>query len=388
MNSRLNHFKDKLIEKCDVINWSKLDKTILVLLLGAMDHALWIVWALFCFSSSNFSQWINADYFYKHVSIMGTNFILFLLLILPCLLGRNNTTIQKTLPFISVGFFACAFMYGGYSVGISSPATIAGYISLFSVGFVLFDRKLIYSIFIPISTYLLSAIYFSAINKIEYGPIFSDALKDKQLFHSEFWVSSMVYFYIPIFVASMVLFELILIQWSKREKFIKNISIKDPLTDVFNRREISEKLIELQTTSQTYAVILLDLDHFKNINDFHGHEAGDKVLKDIARKLTANVRSEDIVGRFGGEEFIIVLKNTSLKEVLEIAERCRHAIEVEKIILNHLQVLNITASFGVSISTQQVLSKEVIVRQADQALYLAKGNGRNQVRHYFELEQT
>ena len=165
---------------------------------------------------------------------------------------------------------------------------------------------------------------------------------------------------------------------------IKIISEKDGLTNVYNRRSISEKLSMLDKHQLSYSIVLLDLDHFKTINDSYGHDIGDRVLRRVASILAQNIRHRDMVGRFGGEEFILILNEDNLSVVKEVAERCRHQIEKTEVQVHNDLCISITASLGIAIGNQED-SHENIVRLADQALYLAKSCGRNQVRHHLEI---
>ena len=123
----------------------------------------------------------------------------------------------------------------------------------------------------------------------------------------------------------------------------------------------------------------------KKINDSYGHDIGDTVLCRVARILESCVRaSDDIVGRFGGEEFILLLPLMDLKQAQEVAERCRAKISQELIELKDTRHISISASFGISTSTGN-LSKEELIGLADQALYLSKQKGRNCVSHYLEI---
>lgn len=121
------------------------------------------------------------------------------------------------------------------------------------------------------------------------------------------------------------------------------------------------------------SVVMIDIDFFKRINDTYGHETGDKVLKIFAKTLEKSIRHEDIVGRFGGEEFVIALPNTNIEQALNAAERIRQKIEKMKVkAING----NITASLGI---TELLLTddEESILKRADDALYEAKRGGRN-----------
>ena len=174
-------------------------------------------------------------------------------------------------------------------------------------------------------------------------------------------------------------------QWRNREAQIQRMSLLDPLTNLYNRRSLAQSLNQMQFEAQSYALILLDLDHFKNINDNYGHDAGDTVLKRVAKILQVHLQNADVAGRFGGEEFLLILQNKTHEQALLIAEQCRQLIEQEAIQFDLNHTIYITASLGVALSNIG-LSKEIVLRQADQALYLAKKQGRNQVRHFAEID--
>lgn len=377
----------KFMNNSVLMNWSNLNKSMLVLFLGGIDHILWIIWYVWCVYSPSIHHWFNLEYFNFHIMRMSLCCIVSFLMILPCHFLRHNLLAQRFLPYISIIFFSLSFIYGGYSIGIMSPATIAGYISLVTVGLVLFERKIIYIIFIPITIYLLLAIVLSMMGQMKYAPIFSEDFNDLILYKNSFWVYTQMYFYIPIFFAALVLFEVLLSQWRNREKQINEISQIDPLTGIYNRRKIGSHLSDIQQHQQSYALVLLDLDHFKMINDTYGHDVGDQVLKRIAKILSSNLRGEDVVGRFGGEEFILILKNKNIGQAIEIAERCRIEIEKEAIFINKSTKIHVSASFGVALSNLS-LNKEAVIRHADQALYQAKDCGRNQVKLYSGLASS
>ena len=276
-----------------------------------------------------------------------------------------------------------SFVYGGYTVGITSPVAIAAYISLITVGMVLYKRTVMYVVFIPITIYLVAAIILTLNGQMTYAPIYTLEYNQKVLHRNEFWVYSQMYFYIPIFFCSLVLFEVLLIQWRNREKKIRDISQIDPLTGIYNRRKIGQNLTEIQNEQRDVTIILMDLDHFKKINDSYGHDVGDDVLKQVALTLSKNVRDEDVVGRFGGEEFILVLQNKSIQQALDIGERCRKEIESTRIKINDKEFIQISASFGITVGNHYQ-TKQQILKQADEALYLAKKSGRNQVKQFEE----
>jgi diguanylate cyclase len=156
-------------------------------------------------------------------------------------------------------------------------------------------------------------------------------------------------------------------------------SLTDPLTGLPNRREFNERLEERMGTwsrrQEVFALVLVDVDHFKKLNDQHGHLAGDLVLSTLADCLRKAIRREDAIARFGGEEFAILLPNTSLPQATLVAEKIRDA--VARILVNHNgQRIAITVSSG-SATIQPNEPIESLIQRADTALYAAKAAGRN-----------
>lgn len=385
IQSSTEHFTHDVM----IMNWSNLKKCSLVLLLGGIAVLSWIVWWFFSNSQVELQAWINQDFYPTYMKLLSLAALGFFALIFIIRALSKITIFEIIIPYITVAYFGLIFVFGAHCIGIFSPASSAGYVSLVTVALVLFERKVVYLIVIPITCFMLISLGLSLTNKMTYAPIFSEYLQSMSLYKNTFWVFCMLYFYIPIFFASLVLFEVLLIQWRKREQMIQQISVLDPLTGIYNRRRIGENIDLLKQQQSSFAIVLLDLDYFKSVNDQYGHDIGDAVLKQVAKILTENIREQDVVGRFGGEEFIILMSNGALENALRLAERCRQAIEKEEIRLDHQQTLKVTASFGVAVSTNPFLStKEELIRQADQALYLAKNNGRNQVCHFFEVELT
>lgn len=159
------------------------------------------------------------------------------------------------------------------------------------------------------------------------------------------------------------------------------MSIRDGLTGLYNRRYLEDYLAkelnraERKTTS--IGIIMIDIDHFKKINDNFGHQAGDLVLKAIGNVLEKNIRQYDFACRYGGEELTIILPETSLNDIIKKAEEIRIAIKSLKVIFNNQELPNITASFGVASFPEHGLTSQAILRAADVALFQAKKQGRN-----------
>ncbi len=155
----------------------------------------------------------------------------------------------------------------------------------------------------------------------------------------------------------------------------------DALTGVWNRGVIFEllrrDLARGERGKTPTAVLMVDLDHFKAINDRHGHPAGDTVLQETARRMAAVLRAQDAIGRYGGEEFLIVLPESDPSGAMEVAERVRACVAVEPVMLAE-HSLTVTASLGVAVADRPGrVTAAALVRAADEALYRAKDAGRN-----------
>jgi len=159
-------------------------------------------------------------------------------------------------------------------------------------------------------------------------------------------------------------------------KKLEYISTHDTLTNIYNRgffnRKLESKIKSSKRYGTNFSLILLDIDHFKKVNDTYGHNAGDTVLIKIAQTIKDNLRDDDLVARWGGEEFVILLPHTELNGALLLAEKLRIIIENSSI----LPQQKITSSFGVGIYTNKE-SQTSFFEKIDNALYLAKANGRN-----------
>lgn len=161
---------------------------------------------------------------------------------------------------------------------------------------------------------------------------------------------------------------------------LKELSLKDPLTGLSNRRDAIEKfnyLIKISKRNrEPIAIILADIDNFKRINDLYGHSTGDMVLKRIAKELSQKLREQDILARWGGDEFLLLLPGTTGKEALKIADRLRMTIESMNSSLNPAR-LRISMSFGVTEYDHSQESIQFFIDKADRALYYCKKQGKN-----------
>ncbi|HAR45181.1 MAG TPA: diguanylate cyclase [Nitrospiraceae bacterium] len=163
---------------------------------------------------------------------------------------------------------------------------------------------------------------------------------------------------------------------------LKQISITDDLTGLRNRRYILERLNEefkrAKRSSRPLSLIMLDLDHFKRINDEYGHPFGDHVLVTVAERIKAHLRDYDLVGRFGGEEFLVISPEVTVQQSVELAERIRNMVKGKPIALNGIEV-TMTISAGLASLSSQDADADALIARSDQALYRAKEQGRDRV---------
>jgi diguanylate cyclase (GGDEF)-like protein len=170
---------------------------------------------------------------------------------------------------------------------------------------------------------------------------------------------------------------------------VQRLALRDALTGLRNRRALANilrrRFLETERYGTPLCLIMADLDHFKSVNDCHGHLAGDLLLKQVAQMLTRSVRAVDVVTRYGGEEFAIVLPETELSQGMILANRVRDAVARHTFFAEGVPV-KLAVSMGVArIPDQRINSLNQLVAGADQALYLAKTLGRNRVEALHEV---
>ncbi|RYG81829.1 MAG: diguanylate cyclase, partial [Alphaproteobacteria bacterium] len=161
------------------------------------------------------------------------------------------------------------------------------------------------------------------------------------------------------------------------------LAVTDELTGLYNRRyfdrHLSLMLDKAREQDRDMAVMLIDMDFFKSVNDNHGHDIGDAVLKEFAVRLRRNIRGVDLACRFGGEEFVVLMPDTDYQQAQQVAERVRTAVAERPFDTAARQSLSVTVSVGVALNESAADTPEMILKRADVALYRAKREGRNRV---------
>ncbi len=161
---------------------------------------------------------------------------------------------------------------------------------------------------------------------------------------------------------------------------IYRMTIIDGLTEAYNKRYLFDFLDREMARCVRYkrplSLVMYDLDHFKNVNDTHGHLAGDMVLREITKRLSSRIRREELLARYGGEEFVVVLPETGHQGAMAFAEQLRHLVEAQAVEFEG-EIINITISVGVATLQGRKVEPETFIMMVDQNLYKAKGGGRN-----------
>jgi len=196
-----------------------------------------------------------------------------------------------------------------------------------------------------------------------------------------------------LFIAEITTFYLAVIAlifslWFTTQKYLvqKRDALVDPLTQIYNRKaaffSLKKELLKSERFGHPTAVAMIDIDHFKKYNDSNGHVAGDRLLKRFARIMAETVREYDVVGRYGGEEFIIIFPETNAEDAAKICERIRSNVETTQFYGQHrMPFKKVTISIGLSDVRGRRMKEKTIINKADQFLYKAKESGRNQVQY-------
>ena len=351
--------------------------------------AILIFFHLFFFLilSSNYSNdLLNTSALPLILLCLGSYFSFSVALFMLSYYFKPTANTELYFPILCIGFYTGSLMSIAYFTGIMSIMT--GMLSIGSIflGLLLFDRKIMLWGSLPCLLVFYSSGILTMLNIIPYAPVYKA--------HSLISQSMQSYSILLNLIMSTVvggillgLFDACLDRWTAREQEQQILMTQDALTQILNRHGFNQQFKKIKKHSIAHqlplCVALLDIDFFKKINDHYGHDCGDEVLKAIAQILRLNLRQQDFIARFGGEEFIIILSNTKTITAKKIIERCRTAIENHELLYND-QIIKFTASFGLCSSAQQGYQQQTLLLAADQMLYQAKSFGRNcvQVAHH------
>jgi diguanylate cyclase (GGDEF)-like protein len=248
------------------------------------------------------------------------------------------------------------------------------------LGLILFTMRQVLTVFIVGLLSMLTLSLLSALGHIPYAPILSPT-QAANAHQSLYWAICLMVAGGGYVIYQTIIMSAMVNAWRSREQDVRELSCTDALTGVANRRHILENLdnilISQRSQDLPVSVLMVDIDYFKRINDDHGHLAGDQALVATATALRDCLRQGDMIGRYGGEEFLIILPGARKTNAEEIAERCRRAIST--LVINAKGVgLPLTASVGLACRNRgEIRDSDHIIHLADEAMYEAKKAGRN-----------
>ena len=285
--------------------------------------------------------------------------------------------------YVSCLYFGLTHVYYGYCVGLSSVPVGVVLVGAPVVGFILLNRKAVACAFISSLLLIIGLNWASVSGVIPYAPFVRNLMASNGQMETV-WVVSYWLLALPhiLFIFSLAYF--VLQRWRIREQEVTLLSRTDGLTGLVNRRHILHLLhvekMKCEAGKLPLSIVMVDLDHFKRINDQWGHDVGDRALQAAADALRVAIRQHDHVGRYGGEEFLVLLPGLDSDQARLLAERIRAAIAAVQLKLVTGQSLSLSASLGMSSATQEkAVSVDELIKQADLALYRAKDTGRDRL---------
>lgn len=298
-------------------------------------------------------------------------------------LRRTNPTSR---PFVQSCLFALfiTVAISAYFVGHFSTPIMGGVVACTIAVLLLFDTDIARPAVIFGFATLFGPVPFMALRILPYSPLYA---------RSPFigaeppinWLLTSGFFSVVIVIVPISILMTVLERWRVRDAEVQRLVRLDGLTEIPNRRYFLERLESEIARATRYessvALLLLDLDNFKRINDKFGHQHGDRALRHVASVLTSDVvRRIDVIGRYGGEEFAVMLPETDFAGAMLVAERIRAALASTPVVLGDTANVSLTTSIGVAVYPSEfVASLDALVSRADGALYHAKDAGRNRV---------
>lgn len=373
-----------------LLDWNDRDKAILVSVMTVFLFTSYIAWLWVSASFSEFGarffspHGLRITYLWNSISLGG-----WLLLLLTGVVLRRAGRNPRLYTSACIVAYSISFLPLAHMIGLYNPLVGVTLLGATMTGFVLFDIGRVLVAFALALLVIFVLAWLSIAGVIEYAPLLRvDPVTKDSI--SLYWVASTFVCATP-FVASVFFLTIsLLARWRERERRVRILSTTDVLTGLPNRRALFERfereLARARRQQEPLSVCVVDLDHFKQINDRYGHAAGDEVLQYASRTLREQLRDVDLLGRIGGEEFVIVLPDTDGEAARRALERCRAALSGEDVELGDSSAaLRITASFGIhTAAVDEASNVPQLLARADEALYLAKRNGRNRLAFWGE----
>lgn len=362
------------------LEWSAVDKGLILLVMIIPIYGQYLLWSLYVLSRPDRTRLVNVPLVIDVMKIEIAFIIIGAILLFTGRYLRHKRPDSLFFQNISLHFFSLTLVAMSYSIGTASFC--AGLVLLGApvFGFILLDRKAVWGATITALIVLVGLSYATVYELIPYAPVM---IPPSDHASHLFWMNSLFFFAAPFFFPIILMADQMLIWWREREEKIRYMSRTDALTGIHNRMSIlgilDQEVARAERTNASLSMVILDLDHFKKVNDVWGHPTGDLVLKTAAKVLKHNIREIDALGRYGGEEFVIVLPGADPIEAQKIIERCRIKLSEAEIFSDNNTLIKVTASFGLVSVNGHTVESHTLIKTADEALYLAKHSGRNRI---------
>lgn len=377
LSERFNHI---------LLNANVADRAMLISLLVVLEFGLYLLWALVVLVFDSLHAYVDMSMLSVAIKVHLSVIAVFLCFAVLFRVTRHHTLLTQANQLVMVSVYMVSLFILGYSVGYTSIMTGVSLIGTSVLALMLLERVLVY-VSLSFSCLVLFALFFMvSLGHLEDAPMVKAEHET-----SMFWMISCIYFVMPKVGAIFLMVDRVMHNLQTNHDQLDYLSRHDALTGLLNRRSINTYIINSMRHQTGIAIVLLDLDFFKDVNDTFGHQAGDKVLVEVAHRLQNITRRDDRVSRYGGEEYLMVLPHTTEEAAFHIAERLRQDIERTGFYVAPEQEIHLTASFGVAALSNDVAQTLAnhpeqadklftrLFEQADKALYTAKSAGRNQV---------
>lgn len=376
----------KFLKVSNPLSWSAIDRQILLASLVMLLPSIMLSYAV-VIQLSDPTTLVFA-YFIASVVFCSVYLLLLIGFIVAAVKRRHRLCSWHAMEQFVILSYVVGVLFTTYLFGVHLTLGLLLLFIGISIVCALGNPSIIYRIYWWVTGLIILISLLQYFGFLSYSPILTYSQYDPQGRPNDTFLGLLV---VIGFIASLIMYlaTVSVESWVEREGQYKKMSMLDDLTGLMNRRAFldlagheisrSQRRAAFQKQAPYLGCIMLDLDHFKNINDNFGHDAGDEVLRLCAELIAQQVRPYDLVSRFGGEEFSVLLPSADHASSVEVASRICEAIN-NLIVQGHNYQINVTASIGVScfpVTHQQQL--EELLRVADDALYAAKRQGRNQV---------
>ena len=290
---------------------------------------------------------------------------------------------SEVIPHLTVQLYAISNVAAAYLLGTVTTPFLVVLLGSGLCALLIFPPRVAWKAVVSATTGLVGLEVLRIAGVIPYAPLVLSSPHDNPEF-AHFWTGLMWFLTGSVSALMLGLFHVLLRELRERESRLHSLTRTDALTELANRRHFIEVLTKEHARASRHgyplSCVMIDLDHFKAINDQYGHATGDEVLRQTAERLSSALRETDLVARYGGEEFVALLPDTHQEGAEMVAERCRELLAGSPMEMTDGQTISVTASFGVAVlTTKKTPGVDELLRAADDALYEAKGSGRNRV---------